>query len=191
MKVTSFDRAAWAFGCLVFVACELPPTDSPDAAEAEPAPATTTEVTVTQTEPEPLAEPEPVPSSEPTPPPEKVEDGVRETDEQTRGRLAPAKISSVLQAHGPSFNQCYSKALAARPGIAGTVTLVLVISAEGSVAHAEVDDDRSTLESPEVHACLISEAKTLQFDKPVGGRVVTQYPLEFKPTPPVPGAGSR
>jgi hypothetical protein len=111
---------------------------------------------------------------------------VRETDEQTRGRLPASKIAPVLQAQGPRFNQCYAKALARAPGLNGTVTLRLVISSEGTVPHAEVVRDRTTLDSPEVHACLIDEAKTLKFDKPVGGRVVTEYPLEFKPTPAAP-----
>ena len=184
MKKTLFVRTpVWLPSCLVLLACELPPAEPPGPSETPP---DSTEVTVTETEPEPL--PEPTPTSEPepaSPPPPKVEDGVTETDEQTRGRLPPAKIAPVLQAHGGDFNQCYAKALAARPSLgAGTVTLLIVISPEGSVPHAEVVDARTTLESPEVHACLIDEAKTLQFDKPVGGRVVTQYPLEFKPTPP-------
>lgn len=183
MNSTSFDAAAlWVASCLALAGCELPPTDSPDDAAAEPAPATTTEVTVTKTEPEPMPEPAPEAPSEPSPPPEAVRDGVHETGEQTRGRLPPAKIDAVLKAHGPKFNQCYAKALAASPGLAGSVNLVIVISPEGSVPHAEVAGG-STLESPEVHSCLIDEAKTLQFDKPVGGRVVTHYPLAFKPAP--------
>ena len=109
---------------------------------------------------------------------------MRETDEQTRGRLPPAKISAVLEAHGAKFNQCYAKALASTPGLAGSVTLVLVISPEGTVPHAEVSETGTTLDSGEVHTCLLDEAKSLQFDKPVGGRVVTRYPLEFRPTPP-------
>ncbi|HEY6725887.1 MAG TPA: AgmX/PglI C-terminal domain-containing protein [Polyangiaceae bacterium] len=182
MKATSFHRAPLWASCLLLGACDLLHAESPETAEAEPAPATSTEVTVTRTEPEPLPEPA-TPSEPPPPPPEVARDGVRETDEQTRGRLPPAKINAVLAAHGPSFNQCYAKALAANPGLAGTVTLVIVISPEGSVPHAEVVDERSTLDNVEVHACLVSEAKTLQFDKPVGGRVVTHYPLEFKPAP--------
>jgi len=184
MKWTLFEpKPLWLPTCLLIVACELPPAEPPGSSETPP---DSTEVTVTQTEPEPL--PEPAATSEPAPlaePPPKVEDGVSETDEQTRGRLPPAKIAPVLQAHAGAFNQCYAKALAARPSLgAGTVTLLIVISAEGTVPHAEVVDARTTLDSPETHACLIDEAKTLQFDKPVGGRVVTQYPLEFKPTPP-------
>jgi hypothetical protein len=111
---------------------------------------------------------------------------VSETDEQTRGRLPASKIAPVLQAHGPRFNQCYAKALAGAPELKGTVTLLIVISSEGTVPHAEVVQERTTLASPEAQACLIDEAKTLKFDKPVGGRVVTHYPLEFKPTPPAP-----
>ena len=184
MKWTLFERLpVWLPSSLLLLAC-LPPAEPPGPLEPPP---DTSEVTVTQVEPEPL--PEPAPTSEPappaTPPPPKAEDGVSETDEQTRGRLAPAKITPVLQAHGAAFNQCYAKALAARPSLgAGTITLLIVISPEGTVPHAEVVEERTSLDSPEVHACLIGEAKTLQFDKPVGGRVVTQYPLEFKPTPP-------
>lgn len=183
MKWTLFEHTpVWLTSSLLLLGC-LPPAEPPGPLEPPP---DSTEVTVTQSEPEPL--PEPAPTSEPAPPPEpspKAEDGVRETDEQTRGRLPPAKIAPVLQAHGAAFNQCYAKALAARPSLgAGTITLLIVISPEGTVPHAEVVGERTTLESPEVHACLITEAKTLQFDKPVGGRVVTQYPLEFKPTPP-------
>ena len=175
-------RAVGVTSCLLLSACELPP---PETAESEPpAETTTTEVTFTQTDPGP--EPEPPPPTEATPPPEPIEDGVNETDEQTRGRLPASKIAPVLQAHGPEFNQCYAKGLAARPGLQGSVTLLIVISPEGTVPHAEVVSERTTLESPEVHACLVDEAKTLRFDKPVGGRVVTHYPLEFKPTPPGP-----
>jgi len=184
MKWTLFEHTlVWLPSGLLLLACELPPAEPPGPVETPP---DSTEVTVTQSEPEPL--PEPAPTSEPapaSPPPPKVEDGVSETDEQTRGRLPPAKIAPVLQAHGAAFNQCYAKALAARPSLgAGSVTLLIVIAPEGTVPHAEVVDAQTTLESPEVHACLIAEAKTLQFDKPVGGRVVTQYPLEFKPAPP-------
>src|SRR5262245_16905656 len=154
MKWTLFEpKPVWLPSCLLLVACELPPAESPGSSETPP---DTTEVTVTQTEPEPL--PEPAPTSEPAPaaPPQKAEEGVRETDDQTRGRLPPAKIAPVLQAHGGAFNQRYAKALAARPSLgAGTVTLLIVISPEGTVPHAEVVDARTTLDSPEVHACLI------------------------------------
>ena len=184
MKPTSFHCAFfWVMSCLLLAACELPGAEAPDTSEAEPAPATTTEVTVTQSEPAPLPEPQLEAPSEPGPPPEAARDGVRETGEQTRGRLAPAKISAVLDAHSARFNECYAKALASSPGLAGKVTLVIVISPEGTVPHAEVVDGSTTLESPQVQSCLIDEAKTLQFDKPVGGRVVTHYPLEFKPAP--------
>src|SRR5687768_17293264 len=115
MKAKLFNnRVVWVTGCLLFAACELPP---PEAAESTPA-SDTTEVTVTQTDPGP--EPEPPAPLEATPPPEPVADGVRETDEQTRGRLPASKIAPVLQAHGPRFNQCYAKALAAAPGLEGT-----------------------------------------------------------------------
>jgi len=169
-------------GCLLLSACELPPAETAEA--PPPGETTTTEVTFTQTDPGP--ELEPPPPVEATPPPEPVEDGVRETDEQTRGRLPASKIAPVLQAHTPRFNQCYAKALAAAPGLQGTVTLLIVISPEGTVPHAEVVQERTTLASPQAQACLIDEAKTLKFDAPVGGRVVTHYPLEFKPTPASP-----
>ncbi len=166
--------------CWLVLGCDFPPAHPPE----EPPPVQTsegeTQVSVTPAEPQPEPEPAPVDAGQTEEP---IEAGVHETNEQTRGRLAKGKITPVLEAHGPEFTRCYSDALQAEPGLSGRVLLLLVIAPDGSVPHAQVIPGGTTLENTQVHLCLIREAMTLTFEKPVGGRVVTEYPLEFAPAP--------
>ena len=160
-------------------ACQLvEPAASPEAEETVTESEGQTEVTVTPLEPEPeLAKADPDAPVSPR-------EGVHETGEETRGRLAPATISSVLAAHNKEFTSCYTAESAKDPTLQGRVSLLLVIGADGSVPNARVMAEHSTLSNQKVHECLVREAKTLSFDKPEGGRVVTEYPLDFKPLPP-------
>ncbi len=172
-------------------ACELPGLGTPKQAEPEPssvAEPSETEVTATPIEAPPESEPT---STEPPPQvPEVARDGVHETGEQTRGRLAPAKISPVLEAHSAQFTRCYSDALASERALSGRVTLLIVIAPDGRVPFAKVLPERTTLNHEGVQECLIREAKTLTFERPIGGRVVTEYPLEFAPADPEQSAKS-
>ena len=163
--------------------CELLEPNQPTQPAPEPAETVTesageTDVMVTPIEPEPE-----LPKAPPDAPVSPRE-GVHETGEETRGRLAPAKIAPVLAAHSQAFTDCYATESQADPSLRGRVALLIVIAPDGSVPNAQIVAERTTLTHPKVHECLIREAKTLAFEKPVGGRVVTEYPLEFKPVPP-------
>lgn len=164
--------------CWLALGCDFPPAHPPEEPPPERATEGETQVTVTPAQPPP----EPVPEDAGVPE-EPIEAGVHETTEQTRGRLAKGKITPVLDAHRPEFTRCYSDALQAEPGLSGRVLLLLVIAPDGSVPHAQVVPGGTTLENTEVHLCLIREAMTLSFEKPIGGRVVTEYPLQFAPAP--------
>jgi hypothetical protein len=180
MRQSSF-RLIWPLlGAVSVAGCELSEPASPQGPEPEETVVESegdTEVVVT-----PVAD-EPAPEPQATEPPVSPREGVHETGEQTRGRLGKDKISAVLDAHSAEFTQCYASALKNDQALAGRVTLLIVISPQGKVAHAHVVPETTTLEDAALHKCLVDEAQSLRFDKPVGGRVVTQYPLDFKPTP--------
>ena len=166
--------------CWLALGCDFPPAHQPDEPAPERAIEGETQVTVTPAAPEPAPPPADAGPPEPVEP---VEAGVHETAEQTRGRLPKGKITPVLDAHRSEFTRCYSEVLAAEPGLTGRVVLLLVIAPDGSVPHAQIMPEGTTLENAQVHQCLIREAMTLGFERPVGGRVVTEYPLEFEPLP--------
>jgi hypothetical protein len=110
-----------------------------------------------------------------------VEPGVAPTDAVTRGQLHPSKINPVLEARQSAFFDCYEAALERDSALRGKVTLVIVIAPEGTVPHAEVSASGTTVDNAGLFTCLTSEAMKLRFERPRGGRVVTQYTLDFNP----------
>ena len=151
--------------------------ESANAAQRDPQPAQPTEVTLPELPPEDPAEP---------PPPEPSAPAIEHTAEPTRGRLSQAAIQRGIEPSLPAFEACYSRALAHSPELRGTINVNFVIAPDGTVPFASALEQGTTLPDNAVIDCVLEEFQKLQFSPPVGGRVVTTYPLSFAPTP---GAG--
>lgn len=104
---------------------------------------------------------------EPKPEPEAVEPDPK----------ALAQVLTDLKRQTPKLRACYEKWLKANPSAAGTVDLVLVVTARGAVKRADVKGDPI---SPESAACLKSTAKSLVLS-PLGSEQELEVPLVLTP----------
>ncbi len=95
-----------------------------------------------------------------------------------QGNLDKLTIRAVVIARTDKIRFCYEKALLAKPGLAGTVTVAFYIQPDGTVGSSVatgVDQDVAT--------CVADVIKTLEFPKPDGGGgVQVQYPFTFRPS---------
>ncbi|HJK92225.1 MAG TPA: AgmX/PglI C-terminal domain-containing protein [Polyangiaceae bacterium LLY-WYZ-15_(1-7)] len=108
-----------------------------------------------------------------------------------RGQLAPARptirgalsrevIQRVVRQHANEARYCYERRLGEHPRLAGRLVLRFVISPEGRVASASVDED--TLGDAAVGACLAHAVRRWRFPRPSGGGIVlVRYPFVFRP----------
>jgi hypothetical protein len=102
------------------------------------------------------------------------------TDKVTiRGSLPKEIIRRVIKQHLPQIRYCYEKELVRSPGIFGKVSTEFIISAQGSVSTARID--QTTLDNAAVEQCIAQKIRTWRFPKPKGGGiVVVKYPFVLK-----------
>jgi|GEM_PF-2025315 len=87
-------------------------------------------------------------------------------------------IVQVIRKNVAHFKRCYEQALKSRPGLEGRVVMSFAIQAAGDVAEARVKS--TTLQAPEVEACLLRHFQALRFPAPPQGKPVrVTYPLKF------------
>jgi len=70
------------------------------------------------------------------------------------GSMPRELIERVVARHLDHVQRCYEKGLARKPGMAGRVTIKLVISAAGTVPTATVQD--STVSDERVERCIVA-----------------------------------
>ncbi len=88
-------------------------------------------------------------------------------------------IRQVVHAHRAQVRYCYERELQRVPSLAGKVGVRFVISPDGTVRSAQVDD--STLNNATVERCLLSRVASWTFPKPkAGGVVIVTYPFVFR-----------
>ncbi|MEO1335084.1 MAG: AgmX/PglI C-terminal domain-containing protein, partial [Myxococcota bacterium] len=88
-------------------------------------------------------------------------------------------IRRVIKRHIAQIRYCYERELQVTPGLFGKVSTLFVISAEGGVNQAKVE--QTTLKNEKVERCVLSKIRTWKFPKPRGGGiVVVKYPFIFK-----------
>jgi hypothetical protein len=86
-------------------------------------------------------------------------------------------VRRLIRQHLSQISYCYEKQLAAKPGIAGTLTLELSTDIHGLV-HAKASGV-----DPDVDACVAGVAKTIDLPKPGKGAMVSaSVPIAMSPT---------
>jgi hypothetical protein len=92
----------------------------------------------------------------------------------------PSALHDTFSKSEAKLVACYLPGKKRDPKLRGKVIVKLTINGDGS-AH-QVVNEKSTLQDPEVIACVIRTVKTLRFTKPVEGSVTVIYPFIFRPT---------
>lgn len=90
---------------------------------------------------------------------------------------AVARVMEDLRRQTPRLRACYEKWLKANPAASGTVDLVLLVSAKGTVKRVEVRGDPISKESA---ACLKTTARALVLS-PLGSEQELEVPLLLTP----------
>jgi hypothetical protein len=94
-----------------------------------------------------------------------------------QGDLDKAIIRETVRGQHVALLDCYTKELASKPTLAGTITTPFFISPHGKVSVAT-----SSGLDPAVAGCVQKVIKALEFPKPkAGGGVQVNYPLTFRP----------
>lgn len=97
----------------------------------------------------------------------------------TKGCLTQEQVLRVVNRVQSQAKYCYEKELTRNPNLSGKVTTSFVIDATGSVISSSVTE--STMNSPEVEACLTRVVTRLKFSPCLGGGTAeVTYPWIFK-----------
>lgn len=101
-------------------------------------------------------------------------------DPVVMGSLDKELIRQVIHSHRSQIQYCYEKELNTNPNLAGKIMTYFVITGQGTVSMARVQE--TTMKNRAVEDCLVGRVKSWQFPKPKGGGiVVVTYPFIFKP----------
>lgn len=98
---------------------------------------------------------------------------------ESGGKLAPAKLRSVMRGAYPSFNECISRSLADHPCGAVSVIVRFVIERDGRVGANSVEVRGA--QSSKLSACIGAAAGELEFPPPEGGTVAVSQSLVCGP----------
>ncbi len=96
---------------------------------------------------------------------------------RVEGGMSREMVKRVIDQHLSEITYCYESALISNPNIMGRISFEWKILMSGEVG--EVRILASSVNSHDVHDCIISAIKTWQFPKPVGTEVVVSYPFVF------------
>lgn len=93
-----------------------------------------------------------------------------------------ADIRAIIVSHRDETRACYDSAVAAHPGIEGTIDIRWTIDPAGVVAESDVDTSHSEIVEPAVGNCLIAIVKKIHFNaSPKGFETKAHYPFNFHP----------
>jgi outer membrane biosynthesis protein TonB len=99
-------------------------------------------------------------------------------DSVVRGQLDRDIIQRVVREHRREIRACYEAELQRNPELAGRISVEWVISPDGAVAAAQIEN--STMNNAEVEGCLTRRIRSWRFPEPRGGGTVrVTYPFEF------------
>lgn len=91
-------------------------------------------------------------------------------------------IGKIVRDNRKPFRACYEKGKAEIPDLRGTLTLHFVLDPEGKVKVAELNAERSTIQSPVVVECAVRVLTGLTFPPSSRGMESNvNYPFDFKP----------
>jgi hypothetical protein len=96
---------------------------------------------------------------------------------QVMGSIDKELVRKVIQEHAAQIRYCYEQELALNPKLSGKVAIKWIINADGSASGAQVDTGSTTLQSANVHKCMMARIQSWEFPKPKGGGMaVITYP---------------
>lgn len=106
---------------------------------------------------------------------------IAEDEATVSGPLDPALIRQVIQRNRGQLRFCYESVLARHPALAGEVTVRFNVLADGTPTHVIVY--QSTVNNPELEACVTGRFRNWLFPMPTGeGPVRVTYPIRFQVT---------
>jgi hypothetical protein len=90
-------------------------------------------------------------------------------------------LVDVVRSRRDAFRCCFDVWAKKNPASDGKVVMVWSLKADGSPEKIEIDRAKSTLNAPEVDACMISLAGTLPYPASPSKKLTTfTYPFDFK-----------
>jgi hypothetical protein len=96
---------------------------------------------------------------------------------QVLGSVDKELVRKVIQEHAAQIRYCYEQELALNPKLSGKVSIKWQINGDGSASMAMVDQGATTLQSGNVHKCMMARIVSWEFPKPKGGGVaIITYP---------------
>jgi hypothetical protein len=91
-------------------------------------------------------------------------------------------IAKIVKDNRQPVRDCYDKAQKQLPSLKGDMVIFFVLDPEGKVKKIELNQQASTLKSPEVVDCAIKVIKGLNFPPSSRGMETTvNYPYNFNP----------
>jgi hypothetical protein len=90
-------------------------------------------------------------------------------------------VARVIKDNRKPFRDCYERGTKDLPDVQGSMTIHFVLSPDGKVKSAELNQERSTIKAPPVVDCAISVLKGLKFPPSSRGmESVINYPFDFR-----------
>lgn len=91
-------------------------------------------------------------------------------------------IAGVIKLNRDQARACYEKVQKDVPNLRGDVVIHFVLSPDGTVKTASLNEQRSTLKEPAVSNCIIDVIRDLKFpDSSRGMETAVNYPFNFVP----------
>lgn len=104
---------------------------------------------------------------------------VKMKNPEVSGSLDKRIIQKVVRQHHGELRACYEREVAKIKGLAGTITVVWLISPQGAVT--KVIMKGSTMKNKNVEQCVTNAIKFWRFPAPKGGGAVqVEYPFDFQ-----------
>jgi TonB family protein len=94
------------------------------------------------------------------------------------GSLDPSLVSKEVRARLGAIKACYDRALKRNPNLSGKVKIRWTITAAGTVAAVEIEED--SMGDAEVSSCIRGLVSRWRFPAPSGGSVDVVYPFVFQ-----------
>ncbi len=101
---------------------------------------------------------------------------IKRTTVKASGRIDPKAASGVFRDYNGAMRKCYERSLKRSPGLAGRVSLSLLVGSSGTVKSASARGLSS-----DVGKCMELVAKRMEFPKPKGGAAKINKAYKFEP----------
>lgn len=93
-----------------------------------------------------------------------------------------AVVAKIVKKNRQMVRDCYNEARKKDPTLKGNLTIHFVLSPDGDVMSAELNEERSEIKTPAVADCAIMLIKALKFPPSSRGmETVVNYPFNLQP----------